>query len=134
MVLDTNVFVAAGFHPSSASARIVDDVRRGRLHMVWNGATRREIEHIMHRIPPLREYDLTDIFLPTQRFNGATEPALFAHVPDPDDRVFAGLAHAAGALLISSDEHLLGASDGVLLTVLTPGGFIARHPPSAPPA
>ena len=42
VVLDTNVFVAAGFNPRSASARIVDAVKHGQVRMVWNDATRRE--------------------------------------------------------------------------------------------
>lgn len=54
LVLDTNVLVAAGFNPRSASARIVDAVKQGRLRMVWNDATRREIERIVQQIPPLR--------------------------------------------------------------------------------
>jgi predicted nucleic acid-binding protein len=31
VILDTNVFVAAGFNPGSASARIVEQVRAGHL-------------------------------------------------------------------------------------------------------
>jgi hypothetical protein len=34
VVLDTNVFVAAGFNPRSASARIVEAVKRGQVRMV----------------------------------------------------------------------------------------------------
>ena len=41
VVLDTNVLVAAGFNPRSASARIVNAVKQGKLHMLWNEATRR---------------------------------------------------------------------------------------------
>jgi PIN domain len=47
VVLDTNVFVAAGFNPGSHSARLVEAVRDGRLRMVWNDATHAEIEHVM---------------------------------------------------------------------------------------
>ncbi|MGZ3667280.1 MAG: PIN domain-containing protein, partial [Ktedonobacterales bacterium] len=56
VVLDTNVFVAAGFNPHSASARLVDAVKRGEIRMVWNDATRREIERIVRQIPPLRTH------------------------------------------------------------------------------
>jgi len=34
VVLDTNVFVAAGFNPGSHSARLVEAVHDGRLRMV----------------------------------------------------------------------------------------------------
>src|SRR5438128_9911085 len=113
VVLDTNVFVAAGFNPRSASARIVDAVRQGQLRMIWNDATRREIERIMQQIPPLRAQPITEraklaeLFRPADRFTAATHPERFAAIPDPDDRKFAALAHAAGAILISNDQHRL---------------------------
>lgn len=127
VVLDTNVLVAAGFNPRSASAKIVDAVKRGQVRMVWNDATRREIERILHQIPPLRAHDVAQLFRPEDRFAAATHPERFADVPDPDDRKFAALAHAAGAILISNDEHLLRHRDRTDLTVLTPGEFWRRQ-------
>ena len=127
VVLDTNVFVAAGFNPRSASAKIVDAVKQGQLRMVWNDATRRETERIMKQIPPLRAHDVEQYFRPADRFTGTTHPERFADIPDPDDRKFAALAHAAGAILISNDEHLLGHRDHLGLTVLTPSEFWRRE-------
>lgn len=108
VVLDTNVFVAAGFNRWSASAKILDAVKHGELRMVWNDATRREIERILQRIPPLRAQPLAELFRAADWFSAETHPERFADIPDPDDRKFAALAHAAGAILISNDEHLLG--------------------------
>ena len=53
VVLDTNVIVAAGFQPGGASAWLLDAIRKGALRMIWDDATRRETEHIVHKIPPL---------------------------------------------------------------------------------
>ncbi len=47
VVLDTNVFVAAGFNSRSASARIIKAVRLRQIRMIWNDATRTEIELIL---------------------------------------------------------------------------------------
>ena len=126
VVLDTNVFVAGGFNSRSASAKILDAVKQGKVRMVWNDATRRETERIMRQIPPLRARDLAEIFRPADRFTGRTHPERFAFIPDPDDRKFAALVHAAGATLISNDEHLLSHRDRADLTVLTPGEFWRR--------
>jgi predicted nucleic acid-binding protein len=123
VVLDTNVLVAAGFNPRSASARIVDAVKRGELRMVWNDATRREIERIVRKIPPLRAKAVTPLFRPEDRATVPTHPERFAEIPDPDDRKFAALAEATGAVLISNDEHLLGHRDRMNLTVVTPSEF-----------
>jgi predicted nucleic acid-binding protein len=123
VVLDTNIFVGAGFKPGSASGRIVEAVKNGSVRMVWNDATRREIEHIVHRIPPLRSYSIGGLFRPEDRVTGETHPERFAEVPDPDDRKFAALAEAAGATLITNDEHLLQARGHPGLRVMTPGAF-----------
>ena len=131
VVVDTNILVAAGFNPRSKSGQIVDAVRQGQLRMVWNDATRREIERIMHQIPPLRAEPVAELFRPPDRFTGPTHPERFADIPDPDDRKFAALAHAAGAPLISNDEHLLGQRDRLDLTVLTPSEFWQRWQPTA---
>jgi uncharacterized protein len=127
VVLDTNVLVAAGFNPRSASARIVDAVKRGELRMVWNDVTRREIEHIVRKIPPLRARALDPLFRPEDHVTVPTHPERFAEIPDPDDRKFAALAEATGAVLISNDEHLLGHRDRMNLTVLTPSEFWRRE-------
>jgi predicted nucleic acid-binding protein len=127
VVLDTNVLVAAGFNPRSASGKIVDAVKQGELRMVWNDATRREIERIMHQIPPLRSPAVAELFRPADRVTRPTHPERFAEIPDPDDRKFAALADAAGAVLISNDEHLLGQRDRMNLTVLTPSAFWKRE-------
>ena len=53
IVIDTNVFVAAGFNLRSAAARILAAVREGRFQLIWNEPTRRETELILRRIPHL---------------------------------------------------------------------------------
>jgi predicted nucleic acid-binding protein len=123
VVLDTNVLVGAGFNPRSASARILDAVKQGKLRMMWNEETRREILRIMQQIPPMRSLDVSQSFLESNRVTSATHPDRFAVVADPDDRKFAALAHEAGAALISSDEHLLSCCDAIGVLVLTPGAY-----------
>ena len=127
VVLDTNVLVAASCNPRSASAHIVEAVKQGQLRMVWSAATRREIERIMAQIPPLRAHAVAELFRPADRFTAATHPERFTAIPDPDDRKFAALAHAAGAILISNDAHLLRYGKCLDLTALTPGAFWQRQ-------
>jgi predicted nucleic acid-binding protein len=127
VVLDTNVFVAAGFNPRSASARIVEAVKQGQVRVLWNDATRREIEHILQKIPPLRAHPVAELFRPSDRFTAATHPERFAFIPDPDDRKFAALAQAAGATLVSNDAHLLHYRARMDVSVLTPGAFWRRQ-------
>jgi len=131
-VMDTNVFVAAGFNTRSASARIIDAIRRRQIRMIWNKATRREIDLIVNRIPPLRKLDFSDLFVPVDEYLGPVDPARFSDIPDPDDWKFAALAHAAGVPLVSNDSHLLDQREHHDLIVLTPGEYWGRHVGSEP--
>jgi predicted nucleic acid-binding protein len=131
VVLDTNVFVAAGFRPGSASGRILDAVRSGALTLGRSDATRAETERIVRRIPPLGLNVILAIFRPADRFTDALRPDDFVSVPDPEDRKFAALAFAAGAVLIPNDEHLLGA-EGEFHAVV-PAAFLRRIASAADP-
>jgi hypothetical protein len=62
IVIGTNVFVAAGFNPSSASARVLAAVRDERFHLICNQSTRREIEMILRRIPRLDWEEVANLF------------------------------------------------------------------------
>jgi predicted nucleic acid-binding protein len=120
VVLDTNVFVGAGFNPASSSARLLAAVRDGQLRMIWDDATRDETAHILRQIPALSWDGVAQLFREQDRFPGETHPEAFGCVPDPADRKFAALASAAGVPLVSSDRALLAASDCAGIDILKP--------------
>jgi predicted nucleic acid-binding protein len=128
VVLDTNVFVAAGFNPRSAAARILTAVRQGRLQLIWSEPTRRETEMILRRIPRLEWDAVADIFRPQGEFTGPVTPGAFGFIADPDDRKFAALSAAAKVPLVTNDNHLLAHRDYLATWVLTPRAFLAREP------
>lgn len=119
-MLDTNVFVAAGFRPGSASARLVAAVRAGQIRMAWSAATAGEIRAVLDRIPRLSWAAASDLFRPEAHHAGPLATNHLSIIPDPADRAFAALAEAAGATLISSDRHLLGCRADLPVVVLTP--------------
>jgi predicted nucleic acid-binding protein len=127
IVIDTNVFVAAGFNPRSAAARILAAVREGRFQLIWNEPTRRETEMILRRIPHLDWERVADLFQPETEFLGPVDPESFVLVPDPEDRKFAALSVAAQAPLVTSDNHLLSHQNSIGVDVLTPRAFLARE-------
>ena len=126
VVLDTNVFVAAGFNPASHSAWLVEAVRDGRLRLVWDDATHAEIEHVMRQIPRLSWTRIADLFRSEDRFGGSTHPEAFGFVPDPADRKFAALADAVQAPLVTSGAGLLNAGGQMAVPVLKPSEFARR--------
>ena len=126
VVIDTNVFVAAGFNPRSAAARILAAVREGRFQLIWNEPTRRETEMILHQIPHLDWERFADLFRPETEFLGPADPESFVLVRDPEDRKFAALSAAAQTPLVTNDNHLLSHKHSIGVDVLTPRAFLAR--------
>jgi uncharacterized protein len=121
VVLDTNVFVAAGFRPGSSCARLIESARRGEVRLVWNEDTLRETRRVVSRIPRIRWDWFEDVFLDENCWEGHTGAEELDFIPDPEDRKFLALAEATGATLVTSDHHLLDHRDRAAVPILTPG-------------
>jgi len=67
-----------------------------------------------------------DLFDEGRRHGGTIDPEGISYVPDPADRVFAALAEATGAALITNDEDLLARRDEADATIVTPVEFLGR--------
>jgi uncharacterized protein len=128
VVIDTNVFVAAAFNPSSAAGRVIASVRDGRYQLIWNRPTRDEAETILRRIPRLDWRNFATLFRPEGEFSSAVDPDAFARIADRDDRKFAALSAAANVPLVTSDNHLLAHRNtiGIGIDIVTPRGFLMR--------
>jgi uncharacterized protein len=126
LVLDTNVFVAAGFEPKSASARLLEALRQGRCRMIWHRTTRRETERVLRRIPPLDWQRFAPLFRPEWEHRAELDLTPFGAIEDPADRKFAALAAASQSVLVSNDDHLLARRDELPIRVMKPGEFLAE--------
>jgi predicted nucleic acid-binding protein len=124
LVLDTNVFVAAGFNPRSHSAEIIRRAREDNWQVVWNEETRRETLRLLNQIPPLSREEFAGVFREKNRFVGPVDPGQFRFIEDPDDRKYAALAEASGATLVTNDDHLLSKRGRLGIPVMTPGEFL----------
>lgn len=124
VVLDTNVFVAAGFNTNSHSRQVLDKVESRRWRLVWNGATHSETRAVLEKIPPLEADELLHAFELHPEYTGPIDLSTADVVEDPSDRKFAALAAAAQAMLISLDDHLLAKADSLPVQVLRPGAAL----------
>jgi len=127
VVLDTNVFVAAGFNPASNSAAIIQHIEAGDLKFVWNRATKTETRRVLDQIPFLSWRKFEALFTPETEFEQETDPHQFTVIQDPDDRKFAALATASGATLVSNDDHLLSIRDRLDIAIMKPGELMANY-------
>lgn len=126
IVLDSNIFVGAGFNPRSSSARLVAWVREGRLRLIWHELTLAETRYQLEKIPPLDWEPVATLFVSRNQMRDDLPLEHYAFIADPDDRKFAALAEKAGALLVTNDEHLLSAATYLNVPVLTPTAAVAR--------
>ena len=124
-VLDTNVVVAAGFRPGSASGRLVEAVREGRLLAFWTDATRREAERVVGRIPPLRGLDVEALFQSAARRDEPGQGGLEA-TPAGLARALAALARAEGAPLVTADAALADGASSHGVEALSPAAAARR--------
>lgn len=124
VVLDTNVFVAAYWNPSSASARILRACRRGQLRACISDELEREVRLILRTIGAGDDFyaDAVEMLLSAER----VVPSKPVHVieDDPEDNKLLSCAAAAGAqYLISSDRHLLSLGQYEGTNIVSPSRF-----------
>ena len=122
-VLDANVFVGAGFRPSSASGRLVAAARAGRLVAVWTHDTRAEAERVVGQIPPLGRFDWGGVFSDAGRRPAPLDLGPWGHLAGRLDQTLAALAAAVAAPLVTAD--------GPLLEGAGRGGVVALRPAEA---
>ncbi len=127
VILDTNIFVAAGFRPRSHSARILAQVRSGKLRMIWHEQTRAETAYIVGKIPPLHWENLADLFQSADRWSAALALEPFGYVRDPTDQKYAALAAVSGAILITNDVDLLEHRAAATPQILQPYEFMQHY-------
>lgn len=128
VILDTSVVIAALFRPGSDSARVLEEVRSGKVRLLWSPATRQETETLVRRIPPI-EWGAVEALYSE---DGRRDPAggqSFPSIPDSEDHKFAALALATGAVLVSLDQHLLQVDPLEGVKAVTPTGFLQRLEP-----
>ena len=124
-MLDTNVFVGAGFRPASASGRLVAAARAGRLAVVWTAATRDEAERVVGQIPPLGAFDWSAIFRPDGEHTAPLDLAPFEHVAGHLDQTLAALALAASVPLVTADGPLVAGAEQSGVLVYRPAQALA---------
>ena len=121
VVIDTDVFVPAGFNAGSASAGILAAVQEGDFQLVWNKPTRGATETILRRIPGLDWATVADLFESEDEFSGPVDPNASAMIADRDDRKLAALSTAAKTPLVTNGNRVLVQQHVVDILCLTIG-------------
>ena len=108
LILDTNVFVAAYWARSSASARLVTACAQGLAQAHYSPEVRREVEHVLHTIKVRESYLRSLDRFWDRAIEVSGSPVNSVRTEDPDDQKF--LEAAVGGdtdFLVTNDDHLL---------------------------
>ena len=126
VVLDTNVFVAAYYHPAGASARILRRCGEdGDLELCWTPSVRREILGVLDRVGTSVSYQRRIERLLDGSHRVAVAPLVEVIQEDPSDNKFLACALGGKAhYLVTSDHHLLDVDQLDGTRVLRPAHFL----------
>ncbi|MCX8052975.1 MAG: putative toxin-antitoxin system toxin component, PIN family [Armatimonadetes bacterium] len=107
LILDTNVFVAANWAPSSASARLIRACKEGLAQAHYSSEVRREIERVLSTIKVRESFrrSLEDFW---RQASEVLSKPVDVQTEDPEDQKF--LEAALGGetdFLVTNDDHLL---------------------------
>jgi len=128
VVLDANVFVAAQWNPRSASAHVLRLCEDGLLRLCHTASIRREVYATLRNTRAPAEF----VSRVRSLFNAGSDMRTTRRIrlveDDPEDDKYLECAVAAGATIITNDQHLLrvGGCDGV--EILRPTEFAKRTP------
>jgi putative PIN family toxin of toxin-antitoxin system len=125
VVLDTNILVSAGISAGGDCDRIVRAVLRKDLQALVSPGILGEYLEILNR-STFTKYGFPPVWV--QRFievaeHLAADPSSLPSSPDPDDRLFLGVAQYAGVLVTGNLKHFPEEHWGKA-RVLSPGAFL----------
>lgn len=130
VVIDTNVIVSGAFFGGSPRA-VLDAWLDGRLHVVTTPTILDEYFRVCDRLRasyPDADYQPMLAQLAAQGTLVPDSEGGLGITADPDDDKFMRCAHAAGAVVVSGDRHLLDADGWNGVRVLTPHALLASLP------
>ena len=125
VVLDTNVLIAAAYNPSSASARIVNLCRDGRLSMVFSPDIGREYDLMLDRaLHGKAKREAIDAAIDRAKLCFPAETPRVVAADPADDMLLAAAVEGEADALVTNDAEVLNveAYRGVL--ILRPTDFL----------
>jgi putative PIN family toxin of toxin-antitoxin system len=129
IVIDTNTFVAAGWHTHAHARRVFASVARRRFQMAVTAEILAEYLKVSRR-PPFAGKNYNGLLAWVEKFALLVEPAVVGKQRSRDlkDDMFIACALAAGAsTIVSNDKDLLSLVKPFGIEIITPAKFIARH-------
>jgi putative PIN family toxin of toxin-antitoxin system len=129
IVVDTNTFIAAGWHTHAHARRVFASVARRRFRMAATAEILAEYHDVSHR-PAFAGKNYDGLLAWVEKFALLVQPVGLGRQRSRDskDDMFIACALAAGAsTIISSDKDLLIMGKPFGIEIIEPAKFVARH-------
>lgn len=126
-IVDTNVWVSAFLTPAGNASKLLGEVKRRRLILVFSEAIEAEYREVLARQKLDLNPELVTEFLVLLHAEGrrvTAVPPLMLSLPDPGDAPFIALARHAGCPIVTGNVRHFPKHAGV--EVLTPAEFLAK--------
>jgi uncharacterized protein len=127
VVLDTNVLIAAAYNPGSASARIVNLCRSGRLSMVVSPDVEREYELMLDRaLHGKADREAIDAAIDRAEVHFPDETPRVVTADPADDMLLAAAVEGEADALVTNDAEVLKVHPYRGVQVLRPADFVRQ--------
>ena len=125
VVLDTNVLIAAAYNPGSASARIVNLCRDGRLSMVVSPDLEREYDLMLHRaLHGKANREAIDAAIDRAKLCFPAETPRVVTADPTDDMLLAAAVEGQANALVTNDAEVLKVDSYHGVRILRPREFL----------
>ncbi len=126
-IIDTNVWVSAFLTPGGTPAQLLNEVKRGRLLLVYSPLIEAEYREVLSRPKfNINPEFLFEFFARLEEDGQRITPDSIsvANLPDPSDAPFIATALAAGCPIVTGNARHFPADCGV--EILSPAQFLSR--------
>ena len=127
VVLDTNLIIAAYYNRRSASAKILDLARNGKINVLWSEKVFEEAKFILDKIKAGVKFrrSLLSIYKESRKII-KPERGITIISDDPSDNKLIGCAVKGASFIISNDHHLLDIGEFRGVKMVTPQNFLKK--------
>jgi len=125
VVLDTNLIIAAYYNRRSASAKILDLARNGKINVLWSEKVFEEAKFILDKIKAGLDFrkSLLSIYKESRKVI-KPERDITVISDDPSDNKLIGCAVKGASYIISNDHHLLDLGEYRGIKMVKPESFL----------
>jgi len=128
VVLDTNLFIAAYFNRRSASAKINESARKGRVRLVWSEPIKKEMDLILGNVRAKSSFieKVSEVLEKGTKVSPRKQLRVVKDDPE-DDKLLECAQEGKADYLVTNDHHLLEIGEFKSTKIIRPTEFLKSN-------